>query len=674
MKTSVQLVAFLAVCAFASFPLLAQDDMGVPAPPPPSQQDSPYIMYPDPGAPAPDQQAPPDQQGAPDQQGGPDQATGDQPATFQTFYDNLAPQGTWIQSSDYGYVWQPAVNDPDWAPYTAGHWVYSDAGWTWVTDEPWGWATYHYGRWVNLNGTGWCWVPGYTWAPAWVSWRYGSGYCGWAPLPPESFIGIDYIGSGFQITAGFHIGGDCDNYYNIGAGWYHFVPVSCLGYSSYRGHYANWQNNYTIINRTTNVTNVNVNRNGWNNGSRRGFGGVTTGGPSLAQVNAASATPVPNVHLTGAHRPGGGGQLANNSLAVYAPRVAPGANHTFQPNHVGGSLGRATINRGVDVAHPPVVNPRLSVPTPTAGQIQEAQLAQNAAPPHAHVATATTSMNPALQTPLTALQPTPAVAQQRTQNGAFSNAAHPSAAPTVSAQPAQRQFNNGWGNHASGTPNVPNTAVNPGPNPASVNPNYHSWTPATTQPQSSPQPQFSPAPVNGFNRQVQQAPGFPSNGAHAQTPIPQTQVAPVNGNGFNHQFQPAQPTQTAPPHANGFNHQFQPAPGGAQNGSVIRAPVQPTPQPQAQVAPARTFTPQAQVTPTHSFTPQPQTVPSAAPSNPIVHSQAPSAQPAPAGNNSNGHQRGDHGGNDQNGNGNNGNQSGNHGGNGWNGNRQQQNH
>jgi len=122
--------------------------------------------------------------------------------------------------------------------------------------EPWGWATYHYGRWVNLDGTGWCWVPGYTWAPAWVSWRYGDGYCGWAPLPPDSFVGIDYDGDGFAIGIVFHIGGDCDGFYGIGAGWYNFLPVSCLGYGSYHGYYRNRGDNYALINHTTNVTNI----------------------------------------------------------------------------------------------------------------------------------------------------------------------------------------------------------------------------------------------------------------------------------------------------------------------------------------------------------------------------------------------------------------------------------
>src|ERR1700761_3860285 len=112
--------------------------------------------------------------------------------SFQTFYDQLANQGTWIQSKDYGYVWQPTETDPNWRPYTYGHWVNTDQGMTWDSDEQFGWATYHYGRWVNLDGTGWVWVPGYTWAPAWVSWRQDQDDVGWAPLPPESDQGIDY--------------------------------------------------------------------------------------------------------------------------------------------------------------------------------------------------------------------------------------------------------------------------------------------------------------------------------------------------------------------------------------------------------------------------------------------------------------------------------------------------
>ncbi len=407
----------LALCAFLALPLRAQYDMPDPNQgPPPNNVPPPQQAPPPPDPYTPDQQgAPgpqgpqdgPGPQGAPAQQGAPDQS-----ASFQTFYDNLAQQGTWIQSSDYGYVWQPNVNDPDWAPYTAGHWVYSDAGWTWASDEPWGWATYHYGRWVNLDGTGWCWVPGYTWAPAWVSWRYGDGYCGWAPLPPDSFIGIDYIGGGFGISVGFHIGGDCDSYYGIGAGCYNFIPCTYLGYSNYHGHYANRYNNYALINRTTNVTNLNVNHNG-GNGGHDNFSHVTTGGPSLAQINAVSQTPVQHVTLTNASRPGGGGMLANNSLALYAPRVAAGG--SAQPTHVNGTIGAATVNRGVDVTRPLAVNRTLAAPAPTQSQIQAAQLAQFSAPPHAKVVTTSTPVNPLLQTPLSAMKPVAASVPSSTQ-------------------------------------------------------------------------------------------------------------------------------------------------------------------------------------------------------------------------------------------------------------------
>ena len=107
--------------------------------------------------------------------------------SYSIFYTELEPYGDWIETGDYGYVYRPhqAANSR-WRPYTNGRWVYTDAGWTWISDEPFGWATYHYGRWTRLRGVGWVWVPGNEWAPAWVSWRKGVQYVGWAPLPPEA--------------------------------------------------------------------------------------------------------------------------------------------------------------------------------------------------------------------------------------------------------------------------------------------------------------------------------------------------------------------------------------------------------------------------------------------------------------------------------------------------------
>src|SRR5437868_10405485 len=99
-------------------------------------------------------------------------------ASYDTFYTKLGSFGDWIETSDYGYVFQPrqAEQSRNWRPYTNGHWVYTDAGWTWISNEQFGWATYHYGRWIRLHSVGWVWVPGGQWAPAWVSWRKGNDY------------------------------------------------------------------------------------------------------------------------------------------------------------------------------------------------------------------------------------------------------------------------------------------------------------------------------------------------------------------------------------------------------------------------------------------------------------------------------------------------------------------
>jgi hypothetical protein len=105
----------------------------------------------------------------------------------------LEQYGSWRPHPRFGDVWVPSAVPPDWRPYEYGHWVYTDEwGWYWVSDDVeanWGWVVYHYGRWAFEPGIGWFWVPGDEWAPAWVNWRYGDEYVGWAPLPPDELIG-----------------------------------------------------------------------------------------------------------------------------------------------------------------------------------------------------------------------------------------------------------------------------------------------------------------------------------------------------------------------------------------------------------------------------------------------------------------------------------------------------
>ncbi len=114
------------------------------------------------------------------------------------YYDELSPYGDWVDDSQYGSAWCPRNVGSTWRPYSDGRWVDSEYGWTWASEEPFGWATYHYGRWAFDPRYGWIWVPGTVWAPAWVSWQYGGGYVGWAPLPPSV---------GFDLNVGIRLGG-----------------------------------------------------------------------------------------------------------------------------------------------------------------------------------------------------------------------------------------------------------------------------------------------------------------------------------------------------------------------------------------------------------------------------------------------------------------------------------
>src|SRR3982751_6288897 len=108
---------------------------------------------------------------------------------FSLFQSSLSPYGRWQNHPRYGQIW--ISNERNFQPYqTGGHWAYTDYGWTWVSDYDWGWAPFHYGRWAYERSYGWYWVPGYEWAPAWVAWRGGGDYYGWAPLSPGLNINV----------------------------------------------------------------------------------------------------------------------------------------------------------------------------------------------------------------------------------------------------------------------------------------------------------------------------------------------------------------------------------------------------------------------------------------------------------------------------------------------------
>ena len=148
------------------------------------------------------------------------------------FHAPLAPHGTWVEVDTYGRCWRPARVAVGWRPYVVGHWEWTDCGWYWFSDEPWAWACYHYGSWVHHSHHGWMWVPGIEWAPAWVTWRVGGGYIGWAPLPPHH--------ARVAVTVGAP----------------HFVFVQSARFHDRHARSTVIVNNTKIINETTVINNI----------------------------------------------------------------------------------------------------------------------------------------------------------------------------------------------------------------------------------------------------------------------------------------------------------------------------------------------------------------------------------------------------------------------------------
>src|SRR6266513_953851 len=250
------------------------------------------------------------------------------------FYDNLNG-GNWYQVADYGYVWQPdAATSADWRPYTDGYWAYTDVGWTWVSYEDFGWATYHYGRWVRLEDYGWCWVPGYEWGPAWVSWRTGGNYIGWAPLPPE--------GRGEIVYESRPITGHVDVEFGIGPAYYNFIDVRFIGEPVLRGHFYDYNQNVVYINNTVNVTNITYNNSV-----------VYNYGPDYAVLSRYSTRPIQRLKLERtsvdplqAVKAGNVTKVQGDKLVLAAPLKLQKANTQIAPKVVKAKIDQPKIEKG----------------------------------------------------------------------------------------------------------------------------------------------------------------------------------------------------------------------------------------------------------------------------------------------------------------------------------------
>ena len=285
-------------------------------------------------------------------------------------YDNLSG-GNWIDVEGYGYGWQPdvVVRDPNWRPYSDGYWAYTDYGWTWISYEDFGWATYHYGRWANLADYGWVWFPGedLDWGPAWVSWRTGGDYIGWAPLPPRG-PGIVYEGQ--------PIGGNVDVTFDIGPQYYNFCDVRFIGEPVLRDRIFPPVQNVTYITNTVNVTNITVQNNI-----------VYNYGPDYAVVNRYSSRPIQRLtiqreaptNLATAMKSGTLTKVQGNKLLVAAPQKLAKAAPAAKPPAVKAKVAQPKIEHGwKDVPNKAELQQKIktenpkNIPPPTRAAAREA--------------------------------------------------------------------------------------------------------------------------------------------------------------------------------------------------------------------------------------------------------------------------------------------------------------
>jgi hypothetical protein len=219
--------------------------------------------------------------------------------SLQVFYDEMAPYGDWVNNPDYGYVWRPNVGT-DFKPYyTNGHWIMTEYGNTWVSNYDWGWAPFHYGRWFYDDYDGWVWAPDTEWGPAWVNWRSGDGYYGWAPLAPRVNININF--------------GNRNRYYVPDDYWV-FIPQRCIYYPSY-SRYWEPRRNFYIVQNTTIINNIYTNR------DVRYYTG-----PRPDEVRRATRQDVPIYRMADNVRPGAS-SVDRGTVNIYHPDVTRDANN-----------------------------------------------------------------------------------------------------------------------------------------------------------------------------------------------------------------------------------------------------------------------------------------------------------------------------------------------------------
>lgn len=249
--------------------------------------------------------------------------------SFSVFYSSLGPYGDWIPLDDGVYAWRPVGVAVGWRPYMYGRWIWTDDGWYWASDEPWSWAAYHYGRWYYDDFYGWMWIPGYDWAPAWVEWRYGGDYIGWAPLGPYA---VFHIGFGIRYS----------HHWVTPAYYWSFVDCRYVGSPNIHRYVYRTNDNTRYIGRTRTVGNVRYDR-----------GRIVSRGPDRDYVERRGKISVPRADVMEVNdRPVE--RLVRNGdrerIEVYRPRIEEGSAEKERPEKIRESGRKIDIDsRQIDV-------------------------------------------------------------------------------------------------------------------------------------------------------------------------------------------------------------------------------------------------------------------------------------------------------------------------------------
>lgn len=265
MKVSSRIISLMLICLFSSCVLYIPYEEGGPPPERPRYAERGYRDYPS-------------------------------RVDIAFFYEYLSPYGVWIFYAPHGYVWIPRQTPYRWRPYTYGRWVWTDHGWTWISQFEWGWIPFHYGRWGFDTDLGWFWVPDTVWAPAWVAWRWSDLYIGWAPLPP-----------GVRFFAGVGISSlpvDLPHHYWI------FIEGRYFFYSSLDRYVLPDERNLTLVRYTVSRTSLSLKNDR-----------IVNEGIDIDQIRRVTRREVTRYELKDATRPGSP-WLGEREVALYRPSVA----------------------------------------------------------------------------------------------------------------------------------------------------------------------------------------------------------------------------------------------------------------------------------------------------------------------------------------------------------------